>query len=279
MLDNSDGTVDLPVSEISIVRRLDRAGEGELPPQRGALPADRRDRGAVGHRPRQGDALGRLPGPRRGDRHLQAARPPAADRGGRRAGQAPQAPPPRAAQARAHPGQPRPRARRRARGALAPAAAQAPGRSGRAARAPASARRSRRAGSWPGTRSRACRLELAAAEAEVAEARAARGEIEASACRRSSSAARRAERALSERAERHDAALQARLRGALGRERLGLRGEQDSPQGRRCAADRAHRGASSPSWTVAEHAAGRGTAARADAGAAHRRRSMQSWPS
>ncbi len=29
VLDNSDGTVDLPVSEISIVRRLDRAGEGE----------------------------------------------------------------------------------------------------------------------------------------------------------------------------------------------------------------------------------------------------------
>ena len=28
MLDNSDGTVDLPLSEISIVRRLDRAGEG-----------------------------------------------------------------------------------------------------------------------------------------------------------------------------------------------------------------------------------------------------------
>jgi chromosome segregation protein len=29
VLDNSDGTVDLPVSEISIVRRLDRSGEGE----------------------------------------------------------------------------------------------------------------------------------------------------------------------------------------------------------------------------------------------------------
>ena len=28
VLDNSDGTVDLPLSEISIVRRLDRAGEG-----------------------------------------------------------------------------------------------------------------------------------------------------------------------------------------------------------------------------------------------------------
>jgi len=29
VLDNSDGTVDLPLSEISVVRRLDRAGEGE----------------------------------------------------------------------------------------------------------------------------------------------------------------------------------------------------------------------------------------------------------
>ncbi|MGA7703424.1 MAG: AAA family ATPase, partial [Solirubrobacteraceae bacterium] len=29
VLDNSDGTVDLPLSEISIVRRLDRSGEGE----------------------------------------------------------------------------------------------------------------------------------------------------------------------------------------------------------------------------------------------------------
>src|SRR3982750_4655268 len=28
-LDNADGTVDLPVGEVSIVRRLDRAGEGE----------------------------------------------------------------------------------------------------------------------------------------------------------------------------------------------------------------------------------------------------------
>ncbi len=28
MLDNSDGTVDLPLAEISIVRRLDRNGEG-----------------------------------------------------------------------------------------------------------------------------------------------------------------------------------------------------------------------------------------------------------
>ena len=136
VLDNSDGTVDLPVGEISILRRLDRSGDGEY-----------RLNGA---RCRMVDvlevlsdtglgkeiALGRLAGPRRGDRHLQAQGPAAADRGGRGPRQAPQAPPPRAAQARAHAGQPRPRAGRRARGALAPAPAQAPGRGRRAARAP-----------------------------------------------------------------------------------------------------------------------------------------------
>ena len=109
---------------------------GRVPPQRRPLPPGRRPRGALRHGPGQGVALGRLAGPRRGDGDLQAARPAPADRGGRRAGQAPQAPAPRAAQARAHAGQPRSRARRRARGALAPAPAQAPGRGGRAARAP-----------------------------------------------------------------------------------------------------------------------------------------------
>jgi hypothetical protein len=58
---------------------------------------------------------------RSSDRDLQAARPAAADRGGGGARQAPQAPPPRAAEARAHAGEPRPRARRRARGAHAAA--------------------------------------------------------------------------------------------------------------------------------------------------------------
>ncbi len=136
VLDNADGALDLAAG-----RDLDPAParsqrRGRVPPQRRALPAGRRARGALRHRPGQGDALGRLAGPRRGDRHLQAARPPPADRGGRRPRQAPQAPPPRAAQARAHAGEPRPRARRRARGALAAAPAQAPGRGGRAARAP-----------------------------------------------------------------------------------------------------------------------------------------------
>ncbi|CAA9486008.1 MAG: Chromosome partition protein smc, partial [uncultured Solirubrobacteraceae bacterium] len=108
---------------------------GRVPPQRGTVPPRRRARGAERHGAGQGDALRRLPGPHRGDRHLQAEGPAPAHRGGRRARQAPQAQAARAAQARAHPGQPRPRARRRARGAFAAAAAQAPGRGRRAARA------------------------------------------------------------------------------------------------------------------------------------------------
>ena len=135
-------------SDTRLLRDLDRPParprrRGRVPPERRPLPAGRRGRGAVGHRPRQGDALGGLPGPRRVDRALQAARPAPADRGGRRPRQAPQAPPPRAAQARAHRGEPVPRARRGARGALAAAPAQAPGRGRAAARAPRSARATR----------------------------------------------------------------------------------------------------------------------------------------
>ena len=116
-----------------VLRDLDRAparplGRGRVPAQRRPLPAGRRGRGPVRHRARQGDALGGLPGPGRVDRALAAARPAAADRGGRGPRQAPQAPPPRPAQARAHRGEPLPRARRGARGPLAPAPAQAPGR-------------------------------------------------------------------------------------------------------------------------------------------------------
>ncbi len=72
---------------------------------------------------------------------------------------------------------------------------------------------------------RARRLELAAAEAGVQEARAARAEVEAGlqevAQRRSD-----AERALSERAERHDALARRALQAGAAHERLGLRREQ-----------------------------------------------------
>ncbi len=127
VLDNSDGTVGLPLSG-----DLDRAppgphGRGWLLAERCPLPADRRGRGAVRHGSRQRGPFGHLTGARRADRHLQAARPPPADRGGGRARQAPQATAPRAVEARAHAGEPRPRARRRARGAHAAATAQAPG--------------------------------------------------------------------------------------------------------------------------------------------------------
>ena len=73
VLDNAGGAVDLPAGEISIVRRLNRAGEGEYRVNGARCRLDRRDRDPVGHRPGQGDALRRLPGPRGGDRHLQAA--------------------------------------------------------------------------------------------------------------------------------------------------------------------------------------------------------------
>ena len=122
-------------------------GRRRVPPERRALPARRRAGDPERHRPGQGDALRRVPGPRRGDRHVAPARPAAAHRGGRRPRQAPQAPPPRAAEARAHGAEPRPRARRRARGAHAAAPAQAPGRGRGAARAPRAPESTRRAGS------------------------------------------------------------------------------------------------------------------------------------
>ena len=73
--------------------------------------------------------------------------------------------------------------------------------------------------------SRACRIELQAAEADVAEARGARTEIET---RLQETIDRRgaAERALSERAERHDALSRRVYEARSSRERLALRAEQ-----------------------------------------------------
>ena len=132
VIDNSDGRAATEFSEIAVQRRLDRSGDGRLPPQRRPLPARRRHRRALRHQPRPRDALGDQPGPGRDDRPLQTARAPPPGRGGGRARQAPQAPPPRRAEAAGRPRQPRPRARRRARGAGAAAAAEAPGAGGRA---------------------------------------------------------------------------------------------------------------------------------------------------
>ena len=173
VIDNADGAADVEFSEISITRRLDRTGEGEyrLNGARCRLVDVLEVLSDTG--PGQGDALGRLAGPRRGDRDLQATRPPPADRGGRRARQAPQAPAPRPAQARAHAGQPRPRAGRRARGAR-----RACARSSARPRPPSftsgsSASRRGALGACARRRPRAAR-ELAAAEAAPPGARRAR---------------------------------------------------------------------------------------------------------
>ncbi len=135
VLDNSDGTVDIPLSEISIIRRLERNGEGgyRLNGARCRLTdvIEVLSDTGLGKESHSVISQGRV----ECDRHLQAARAATADRGGRRPRQAPQAQAPGAAQARAHPGEPRPRPGHRARGPHAPAPSQAPGRSGRAARA------------------------------------------------------------------------------------------------------------------------------------------------
>lgn len=70
-----------------------------------------------------------------------------------------------------------------------------------------------------------CRVELAGAESGVAKAREARGEIE-SRLELTIERRGRAERALSERAERHDALSRRVYEGRSAYERLGLRGEQ-----------------------------------------------------
>jgi chromosome segregation protein len=70
-----------------------------------------------------------------------------------------------------------------------------------------------------------CRVELAGAESRVADARNARGEIE-SKLELTIERRGRAERALSERAERHDALSRRVYEGRSAHERLGLRSEQ-----------------------------------------------------
>ena len=72
MIDNGDRVLDSDFSEISIVRKLSRDGEGE-PAERRSLPARGHRRGAVRLGARQGDALGRLAGQGRGDRPVPAA--------------------------------------------------------------------------------------------------------------------------------------------------------------------------------------------------------------
>ena len=99
MIDNSEGARGdrvLRDRDPAPARPLRRR---RLPAERRPLPPRRRRRGALRHQPRPRDALGDQPGPGRDDRPLQAARAPAAGRGGRRPRQAPQAPPPGRAEA------------------------------------------------------------------------------------------------------------------------------------------------------------------------------------
>ena len=135
VLDNSDGGGASEFSEISILRRLDRSGDGEYRLNgarcRMADIIEALSDTGLGKEMHSVVSQGKVEAiihskPR--DRRLLIEE-------GRRARQAPQAPPPRAAQARAHRGEPGAGARRRARGPPPPAAAQAPGRGRRAARA------------------------------------------------------------------------------------------------------------------------------------------------
>jgi chromosome segregation protein len=72
VLDDSEDVLGLG-PEVSIMRRLERSGEGEYRIGGAKMPADRHHRGALGYGPGQGDALRDLSGSRGGDRHLQAA--------------------------------------------------------------------------------------------------------------------------------------------------------------------------------------------------------------
>ena len=227
-------------------RDLDRAQarpqrRGRLLAQRRPLPAHRRARGAVRHRPRQGDALGHLAGSRRRDRDVQAARPASADRGGGRARQAPQAPPPGPAEARAHPGERRPGARRRARGAQPPASAQAPVRSSPAARAPGAPDARRAPGAAGRPRARQARGARASRRGAVGGARerlAGDGVAHAGDARpppRRRAGAGRADRA-------PGAALAAGVRGARRGRAAGAAPRTGRPAGRRARGPREPRG-------------------------------------
>ncbi len=112
VLDNSDGTVDVPLSEISILRRLDRSGEGEyrLNGARCRLVDVIEVLSDTGLGKETHSVISQGQG--RGDRDVKAPRQAPLDRGGGGSWQAPQAPSPRAAEVGAHAGEPRPRARR-----------------------------------------------------------------------------------------------------------------------------------------------------------------------
>jgi chromosome segregation protein len=224
VLDNSDGTVDLPLSEISIVRRLDRNGEGgyRLNGARCRLTdvIEVLSDTGLGKETHSVISQGRVDSivtskPR--ERRLLIEE--AAGLGKHRKRR-------RRAQLKLERTQENlDRAldiEREARTRLRPLKRQA-----EAAELHERLERQILQARWELAReaSRVCRIELQAAEAAVAEARGARGEIES---RLQETIDRRgaAERALSERAERHDALSRRVYEARSSRERLALRAEQ-----------------------------------------------------
>ena len=149
------------------------------------------------------------------------------------------------AEAGAHAGQPRARARRGARGALAAAAAEAPGRGGRAARADRApvARGAARAGAR--RRSGSLRRELASAEGPPRPRRAPRATRRSGCSPRWPRAARRAEQAFAAQSRVREA-LSGRVHAARSAfERIGMRLERARDVGRGCRRGRAHGAGSS----------------------------------
>ena len=224
VLDNSDGTVDLPLSEISIVRRLDRAGEGgyRLNGARCRLTdvIEVLSDTGLGKETHSVVSQGRVEAivtskPR--DRRLLIEE--AAGLGKHRKRR-------RRAQLKLEKTQENlDRAldvEREARTRLRPLKRQA-----EAAELHERLERQMLEARWELAREalRARGVELEGAEAKVKQARDARGEIEA---RLQAVIERRgeAERALGERAERHDALARRVYDARSARERLGLRGEQ-----------------------------------------------------
>jgi chromosome segregation protein len=226
VLDNSDGTVDLPLSEISIVRRLDRSGEGgyRLNGARCRLTdvIEVLSDTGLGKETHSVISQGRVEAivtSKARDRRLLIEE--AAGLGKHRKRR-------RRAQLKLERTQENlDRAldvEREARTRLRPLKRQA-----EAAELHERLEQQTLEARWELAKdaARGSRVELAAAEARVAEARGARSEIES---KLQATIARRgqAERALSERAERHDALSRRVYEGRSAHERLGLRGEQVS---------------------------------------------------
>ncbi len=224
VLDNSDGTVDLPLSEISIVRRLDRTGDGgyRLNGARCRLTdvIEVLSDTGLGKETHSVISQGRVEAivtSKARDRRMLIEE--AAGLGKHRKRR-------RRAQLKLERTQENlDRAldvEREARTRLRPLKRQA-----EAAELHERLERQTLQARWELAKdsARAYRTQLAAAEAEVAEARTARGEIEQR-LQETIERRGRAERALSERSERHDLLSKRVYEGRSAHERLGLRGEQ-----------------------------------------------------